>query len=363
MTALPAARSAVVYNDAVVKKFVIASVFWAVVAFLVGVFIAAELAWPQLNFWPPYLNFGRIRPVHTSAAIFAFGGSALLGTSFHVVQRTCRARLFGGEALADFVFWGYQLFIVMAALSYVLGFSKSREYSEPEWHLILWLVIVWVAYLTIFVGTLVKREEPHIYVANWFYLSFILTIAMLVIVNNLAIPVSVFGAKSYSLFSGAQDALVQWWYGHNAVGFFLTAGFLGMMYYFIPKAANRPIYSYRLSIVHFWSLIFIYIWAGPHHLHWTALPDWTQTVGMAFSVMLWMPSWGGMINGLMTLSGAWDKLRTDPGLRFSVTAVGFYGMSTFEGPVMSVRTVNALSHYTDWGIGHVHSGSLGWVAF
>ena len=361
--ALAAPRAAVVYNDDVVKKFVIASMFWAVVAFLVGVFIAAELSWPALNFWPPYVNFGRIRPVHTSAAIFAFGGSALLGTSFHVVQRTCRARLFGGEALANFIFWGYQFFIVMAALSYVLGFSKSREYSEPEWHIIVWLVIVWVAYLVAFMGTLIKREEPHIYVANWFYLSFIITVAMLVIVNNLAIPVSVFAAKSYSAFSGAQDALVQWWYGHNAVGFFLTAGFLGMMYYFIPKAANRPIYSYRLSIVHFWSLIFIYIWAGPHHLHWTSLPDWTQTVGMAFSIMLWMPSWGGMINGLMTLSGAWDKLRTDPGLRFSVTAVGFYGMATFEGPVMSVRTVNALSHYTDWGIGHVHSGSLGWVAF
>ena len=361
--ALAAPRAAVVYNDDVVKKFVIASMFWAVVAFLVGVFIAAELSWPALNFWPPYVNFGRIRPVHTSAAIFAFGGSALLGTSFHVVQRTCRARLFGGEALANFIFWGYQFFIVMAALSYVLGFSKSREYSEPEWHIIVWLVIVWVAYLVAFTGTLIKREEPHIYVANWFYLSFIITVAMLVIVNNLAIPVSVFAAKSYSAFSGAQDALVQWWYGHNAVGFFLTAGFLGMMYYFIPKAANRPIYSYRLSIVHFWSLIFIYIWAGPHHLHWTSLPDWTQTVGMAFSIMLWMPSWGGMINGLMTLSGAWDKLRTDPGLRFSVTAVGFYGMATFEGPVMSVRTVNALSHYTDWGIGHVHSGSLGWVAF
>ena len=361
--ALAAPRAAVVYNDDVVKKFVIASMFWAVVALLVGVFIAAELSWPALNFWPPYVNFGRIRPVHTSAAIFAFGGSALLGTSFHVVQRTCRARLFGGEALANFIFWGYQFFIVMAALSYVLGFSKSREYSEPEWHIIVWLVIVWVAYLVAFTGTLIKREEPHIYVANWFYLSFIITVAMLVIVNNLAIPVSVFAAKSYSAFSGAQDALVQWWYGHNAVGFFLTAGFLGMMYYFIPKAANRPIYSYRLSIVHFWSLIFIYIWAGPHHLHWTSLPDWTQTVGMAFSIMLWMPSWGGMINGLMTLSGAWDKLRTDPGLRFSVTAVGFYGMATFEGPVMSVRTVNALSHYTDWGIGHVHSGSLGWVAF
>lgn len=351
------------YNDEIVRKFVIATVFWGVVGFLAGVFIAAELAWPSFNFWPPYLNFGRLRPVHTSGVIFAFGGSALIGTSFYVVQRTCRARLFGGKALADFIFWGYQFFIVMAALSYVLGFSKSREYAEPEWHLILWLVIVWVAYLIAFTGTLIRREEPHIYVANWFYLSFILTIAMLVIVNNLAVPVSVFAAKSYSLFAGAQDALVQWWYGHNAVGFFLTAGFLGMMYYFIPKAASRPVYSYRLSIVHFWSLIFIYIWAGPHHLHWTALPDWTQTMGEAFSVMLWMPSWGGMINGLMTLSGAWDKLRTDPGLRFSVTAVGFYGMSTFEGPVMSVRTVNALSHYTDWTIGHVHSGALGWVAF
>lgn len=364
MSAAAAASLAPVeYNDDVVRKFVIATVFWGVVGFLVGVFIAAELAWPSFNFWAPYLNFGRLRPVHTSGVIFAFGGSALIGTSFYVVQRTCRARLFGGKALADFIFWGYQFFIVMAALSYVLGFSKSREYSEPEWHLILWLVIIWVAYLVAFVGTLVRRAEPHIYVANWFYLSFILTIAMLVIVNNLAIPVSVFAAKSYSLFAGAQDALVQWWYGHNAVGFFLTAGFLGMMYYFIPKAAGRPVYSYRLSIIHFWSLIFIYIWAGPHHLHWTALPDWTQTMGEAFSVMLWMPSWGGMINGLMTLSGAWDKLRTDPGLRFSVTAVGFYGMSTFEGPVMSVRTVNALSHYTDWTIGHVHSGALGWVAF
>ena len=356
------AASAIRYNDDVVKKFVIATMFWGIVGMAVGVFIAAELAWPSLNFWPPYLNFGRIRPVHTSAVIFAFGGSALLGTSFHVVQRTCRARLFGGTALANFIFWGYQFFIVMAALSYVLGFSKSREYAEPEWHLDVWLVIVWVAYLIAFTGTVLRRTEPHIYVANWFYLSFIITIAMLVIVNNLAIPVSIYAAKSYSVFSGAQDALVQWCYGHNAVGFFLTVPFLGMMYYFIPKAANRPIYSYRLSIVHFWSLIFIYIWAGPHHLHWTALPDWTQTVGEAFSVMLWMPSWGGMINGLMTLSGAWDKLRTDPGLRFSVTSVGFYGMATFEGPVMSVRTVNALSHYTDWGIGHVHSGSLGWVA-
>src|SRR3954454_10043852 len=351
------------YNEAVVRKFVIATVFWAVVAFLVGVWLATELAWPQANLGLSFINFGRLRPVHTSAAIFAFGGSALLGTSFYVVQRTCRARLFGGEALADFVFWGYQFFIVMAALSYVMGYSQSKEYAEPEWHLDLWLTVIWVAYAAIFIGTLVKREEPHIYVANWFYLSFILTVAILHLVNNAAVPISMFSAKSYSAYAGVQDALVQWWYGHNAVGFFLTAGFLGMMYYFIPKAAGRPVYSYRLSIVHFWSLIFIYIWAGPHHLLWTALPDWTQTLGMAFSIMLWMPSWGGMINGMMTLSGAWDKLRTDPGLRFSVTAVGFYGMATFEGPVMSIRNVNALSHYTDWGIGHVHSGSLGWVAF
>jgi cytochrome c oxidase cbb3-type subunit I len=352
----------VAYNDAVVKKFIIASMFWAIVAFVIGVYIATELAWPQFNI-APYLNFGRLRPVHTSAAIFAFGGCALIGTSFHVVQRTCKARLWGGDALANFVFWGYQFFIVMAALSYVLGFSKSREYAEPEWHIDLWLVLVWFCYLTIYMGTLIRRAEPHIYVANWFYLSFIITIAMLVVVNNAGVPISPYSAKSYSLFSGAQDALVQWWYGHNAVGFFLTAGFLGMMYYFIPKAANRPVYSYRLSIVHFWALIFIYIWAGPHHLLWTALPDWTQTLGMAFSIMLWMPSWGGMINGIMTLSGAWDKLRTDPGLRFSVTAVAFYGMSTFEGPVMSIRDVNALAHYSDWVIGHVHSGALGWVAF
>ncbi|MDE2583207.1 MAG: cytochrome-c oxidase, cbb3-type subunit I [Rhodospirillales bacterium] len=352
----------VVYNDAVVKKFVIACLVWAIVAFLAGVYIASELAWPQLNI-APYLNFGRLRPVHTSAAIFAFGGSALIGTSFYVVQRTCRARLWGGEALANFVFWGYQIFIVLAASSYLLGFSKSREYAEPEWHLDLLLVLVWVCYLLIYLGTLMRRAEPHIYVANWFYLGFIITIAMLVIVNNLGIPISPYSAKSYSWFSGVQDAMVQWWYGHNAVGFFLTVPFLGMMYYFIPKAANRPIYSYRLSIVHFWALIFIYIWAGPHHLLWTALPDWTQTLGMAFSIMLWMPSWGGMINGLMTLSGAWDKLRTDPGLRFSVTAVGFYGMSTFEGPAMSIRSVNALVHYSDWVIGHVHSGTLGWVAF
>ena len=354
---------AIAYNERVVKNAVIASMFWAIVAFTVGVYLALELSWPAFNLGYSFTNFGRLRPVHTSAAIFAFGGTALIGTSFYVVQRTCRARLFGGDALASFVFWGYQFFIVMAALSYVMGFSQSREYAEPEWYLDLWLTVVWVAYLIVFLGTILKREEPHIYVANWFYLAFIVTVAMLHIGNNLAVPVSLFGTKSYSAFSGAQDALIQWWYGHNAVGFFLTAGFLGMMYYFVPKRVERPVYSYRLSIVHFWSLIFIYIWAGPHHLHYTALPQWAQTLGMTFSIMLWMPSWGGMINGLMTLSGAWDKLRTDPGLRFSVTAVGFYGMSTFEGPVMSVRDVNALAHYTDWVVGHVHSGALGWVAF
>ena len=328
----------VVYNEAIVKKFIIAAMFWGVVAFLVGVYIATELAWPELNFGLSFLNFGRLRPVHTSAAIFAFGGYALFGTSFYVVQRTCRARLFGGDALANFLFWGYKFFIVMAALSYVLGFSQGQEYAEPEWHLDLWLAVVWVAYAVVFIGTVAEaRGAAHLR-------------RQLVLPGvhpdhrgaayrqqHRAAGVSFFGAKSYRSPRGVQNALIQWWYGHNAVGFFLTAGFLGMMYYFIPKAANRPVYSYRLSIVHFWSLIFMYIWAGPHHLHWTALPDWAQTLGMAFSIMLWMPSWGGMINGLMTLSGAWDKLRTDPGLRFSVTAVGFYGMSTFEGPVMSIR--------------------------
>ncbi|MEK1897433.1 MAG: cytochrome-c oxidase, cbb3-type subunit I [Rhizobium sp.] len=347
------------YFDEVIRYGLIATVFWGVVGFLVGVVIALQLAFPDLNF-APYLNFGRLRPVHTSAVIFAFGGNALIMTSFYVVQRTCRARLFGGS-LGWFVFWGYQLFIIMAATGYVLGINQAREYAEPEWYVDVWLTIVWVAYLAAFLGTILKRKEPHIYVANWFYLGFIVTIAMLHVVNNLAVPVSFLGSKSYSAFSGVQDALTQWWYGHNAVGFFLTAGFLGMMYYFVPKQANRPVYSYRLSIIHFWALIFMYIWAGPHHLHYTALPDWAQTLGMVFSVMLWMPSWGGMINGLMTLSGAWDKIRTDPIIRMMIVAIAFYGMSTFEGPMMSVKTVNSLSHYTEWTIGHVHSGALGWV--
>jgi cytochrome c oxidase cbb3-type subunit 1 len=356
------ARSADYVED-VVRAFMVAVVFWGVIGFLMGTVIAWQLAFPALNLDLEYTTFGRLRPVHTSAVIFAFGGNALLGTSLYVVQRTCRTRLFGGAEAGWFLFFGYQTFIVLAATGYVMGVTSGKEYAEPEWYVDLLLTFVWVVYLVVFVGTIMKREEPHIYVANWFYLAFIVTIAMLHIGNNLQIPVSLAGAKSYTIPAGVQDAMIQWWYGHNAVGFFLTAGFLGIMYYFIPKQAERPVYSYRLSIVHFWSLIFLYIWAGPHHLHYTALPDWAQTLGMIFSVMLWMPSWGGMINGIMTLSGAWDKLRTNPGLRFSVTAVAFYGMSTFEGPVMSVKAVNALSHYTDWTVGHVHSGGMGWVGF
>ncbi|KQX23572.1 MULTISPECIES: cytochrome-c oxidase, cbb3-type subunit I [unclassified Sphingomonas] len=347
------------YYDDVIRLGVIATVFWGLAGLLVGVYIALQLAFPQLNLGLEYTTFGRLRPLHTSAVIFAFGGNALIASSFYIVQRTCRARL-AFTKLADFVFWGYQLFIVLAATGYLLGITEGREYAEPEWYVDIWLTIVWVSYLAVFLGTIVRRNEPHIYVANWFYLSFIVTIAMLHLVNNLTIPVSLVGSKSYSAFAGVQDALTQWWYGHNAVGFFLTAGFLGMMYYFVPKQAERPIYSYRLSIVHFWSLIFLYIWAGPHHLHYTALPDWAQTLGMVFSVMLWMPSWGGMINGLMTLNGAWDKVRTDPIIRMMVLALAFYGMSTFEGPLMSIKAVNSLSHYTDWTIGHVHSGALGW---
>ncbi len=349
------------YNESIVKKFTIASVFWAIVGFLVGLYIALQMAFPWLNF-EPYFTFGRLRPLHTSAVIFAFGGNVLFATSYFVVQRTCRARLWG-DGLANFTFWGYQAFIVMAALGYVFGVTQGKEYAEPEWYADLWLAIVWVVYLVVFLMTLSKRKEPHIYVANWFFLAFIATVAILHIVNGISVPVSLTSLKSYPLWGGVQNALIQWWYGHNAVGFFLTAGFLGIMYYFVPKRANRPVYSYRLSIIHFWSLIFIYIWAGPHHLHYTALPDWAQTLGMTFSIILWMPSWGGMINGLMTLSGAWHKLREDPVLKFMIISLAFYGMSTFEGPIMAIKEVNALSHYTEWTIGHVHSGALGWVAF
>jgi cytochrome c oxidase cbb3-type subunit 1 len=349
------------YMDGPIKVGIIASLIWGIAGFLVGDVIAWQLAIPQLNLDLPWTSFGRLRPLHTSAVIFAFGGNVLIATSFYVVQRTCHARMPGRWA-PWFVVWGYQLFIAIAGTGYLLGITQGKEYAEPEWYADLWLTIVWVAYLLLFLGTIARRKEPHIYVANWFYLAFIVTIAMLHIVNNFTIPVSWASPKSYIVYSGVQDAMTQWWYGHNAVGFFLTAGFLGIMYYFIPKRVERPVYSYRLSIVHFWTLIFLYIWAGPHHLHYTALPDWAQTLGMTFSIMLWMPSWGGMINGLMTLSGAWDKLRTDPVVRLLVVSVAFYGMSTFEGPVMSIKAVNSLSHYTDWTIGHVHSGALGWVA-
>ncbi len=350
------------YNMGPVKFATIASLFWGVAGFLVGLVIALQLAFPVLNFDLPWFSFGRMRPLHTSAVIFAFGGNALLATSLYVVQRTSRARLVGDLA-PWFVVLGYNFFIVIAGTGYLLGITQSKEYAEPEWYADLWLTVVWVVYFLVFLGTIMKRREPHIYVANWFFIAFILTVAVLHLGNGAAVPVSIFSPKSYIIWAGVQDAMIQWWYGHNAVGFFLTAGFLGIMYYFIPKRAERPVYSYRLSVVHFWALIFLYIWAGPHHLHYTALPDWAQTLGMTFSVMLWMPSWGGMINGLMTLSGAWDKLRTDPVLRMMVVSVAFYGMSTFEGPLMSVKVVNSLSHYTDWTIGHVHSGALGWVGY
>jgi cytochrome c oxidase cbb3-type subunit I len=346
------------YNYRVVRQFAIMTVVWGIVGMLVGVWIAAEMAWPALNFDIPWITFSRLRPLHTNAVIFAFGGSALFATSYYVVQRTCHVRLFS-DKLAAFTFWGWQAVIVGAALTLPFGITSSKEYAELEWPLDILITIVWVAYAIVFFGTLVKRKVSHIYVANWFYGAFILTIAVLHVFNNLEVPVS--WTKSYSIYAGVQDAMVQWWYGHNAVGFFLTAGFLGIMYYFIPKQAERPVYSYRLSVVHFWALAFTYIWAGPHHLHYTALPDWTQSLGMVFSLILLAPSWGGMINGIMTLSGAWQKLRTDPILKFLIVSVSFYGMSTFEGPMMSIKTVNALSHYTDWTIGHVHSGALGWV--
>lgn len=346
------------YNYRVVRQFTVMTVVWGIVGMLVGVVIAAQLVWPALNFDIPWLTYSRLRPLHTNAVIFAFGGSALFATSYYVVQRTCQVRLFS-DRLAAFTFWGWTAVILLAAISLPLGITSSKEYAELEWPIDLLITLVWVAYAIVFFGTMAKRRVKHIYVANWFFGAFILTIAVLHVINSLAMPVSL--TKSYSVYPGAIDAMVQWWYGHNAVGFFLTAGFLGMMYYFIPKQAERPIYSYRLSVVHFWSLIAIYMWAGPHHLHYTALPDWAQSLGMVFSLILLAPSWGGMINGIMTLSGAWHKLRTDPILKFLIVSLSFYGMSTFEGPMMSIKTVNSLSHYTDWTIGHVHSGALGWV--
>ncbi|MEM1231713.1 MAG: cytochrome-c oxidase, cbb3-type subunit I [Pseudomonadota bacterium] len=347
------------YDLTTVRGFAIMTVVWGIVGMGVGLLIAAQLAWPALNFDLPWLSYGRLRPLHTNAVIFAFGGCALMGTAFYVVQRTCQTRLFL-PWLASFVFWGWQLIILSAAITLPLGITTSKEYAELEWPIDIAIALVWVAFGIVFFGTIGQRKVSHIYVANWFYGALIVGVAVLHIFNSLAIPVSAF--KSYSIFSGSVDAMVQWWYGHNAVGFFLTAGFLGIMYYFVPKQAERPVYSYRLSIVHFWALIAIYVWAGPHHLHYTSLPDWAQNLGMVMSLVLMAPSWGGMINGIMTLSGAWDKLRTDPIIKFLIVALSFYGMSTFEGPMMSIKTVNALSHNTDWTVGHVHSGALGWVA-
>ena len=352
------ANLSTIYDDGVIRQFSIMAVVWGVVGMLVGVVIAAQLVWPELNLGLPWTSFGRLRPLHTNAVIFAFGGSALFASSYYVVQRTCQTRLFAGK-LASFTFWGWQAVILAAAISLPLGYTSGKEYAELEWPIDILIAIVWVSYAIVFFGTIAKRKIKHIYVANWFYGAFIITVALLHIVNSAEIPADFM--KSYSAYAGVQDAMVQWWYGHNAVGFFLTAGFLGMMYYFVPKQADRPVYSYSLSIVHFWALIFTYMWAGPHHLHYTALPDWVSSLGMVFSLILFAPSWGGMINGIMTLSGAWHKLRTDPILRFLIVSLSFYGMSTFEGPMMSIKTVNALSHYTDWTVGHVHSGALGWV--
>ena len=348
------------YNYTVVRQFAVMTVIWGIVGMAVGVLIASQMAWPAMNFDTPWLTFGRLRPLHTNAVIFAFGGSALFATSYYAVQRTCHVRLFAPK-LAAFTFWGWTTIILLAAITLPLGITSSKEYAELEWPIDILIAVVWVSYAIVFFGTVATRKVKHIYVANWFFGAFIITVAILHIVNSAAVPVSLF--KSYSAYAGVQDAMIQWWYGHNAVGFFLTACFLGIMYYFLPKQAERPVYSYRLSVVHFWALSFTYIWAGPHHLHYTALPDWTQSLGMVFSLILLAPSWGGMINGMMTLSGAWDKLRTDPILKFMIVSVSFYGMSTFEGPMMAIKTVNALSHYTDWTVGHVHSGALGWVAF
>lgn len=348
------------YNYRVVRQFSIMAIVWGVIGMLVGVLIAAQLIWPELDLGMQWLSYGRLRPLHTNAVIFAFGGSALIGVSYFVVQRTSNVRLFS-DKLAAFTFWGYQAVILLAVLTLPLGITRGKEYAELEWPISILLAVVWIAYAVVFFGTLAKRKVQHIYVANWFFGAFIIAVAMLHVVNAAVLPVSL--TKSYSAYAGVQDAMVQWWYGHNAVGFFLTAGFLGMMYYVIPKQINRPIYSYRLSIVHFWAIVFTYMWAGPHHLLYTSLPDWAQSVGMVFSLILLAPSWGGMINGMMTMSGAWHTLRSDPILRFLIVSLSFYGMSTFEGPMMSIKTVNALSHYTDWNIAHVHSGALGWVGF
>ncbi|MBQ1556952.1 MAG: cytochrome-c oxidase, cbb3-type subunit I, partial [Pseudomonas sp.] len=349
------AISQTAYNYKVVRQFAIMTVIWGVIGMGLGVFIAAQLVWPELNLNLPWTSFGRVRPMHTNLVIFAFGGNALFATSLYVVQRTSRVRLIS-DSLGEFVFWAWQAACVAMVVSYALGYTTSKEYAEMEWPIAAWVTLVWLAYAYLFFGTIAYRKVSHIYVGNWFFGAFIIVTGMVHVINHALVPVSLM--KSYSVYSGATDAMIQWWYGHSVVGFILSVGFLGIMYYFVPKQAERPIYSYRLSIVHFWAIISLYIWAGPHHLHYTALPDWAQSLGMAMSVILLAPSWGGM----MTLSGAWHKLRTDPVLRFLVVSLAFYGMSTFEGPMMAIKTVNALSHYTDWTIGHVHAGALGWVA-
>lgn len=357
----PAEDRSRAYYDDPIKVGIVLAMVWAVFGMLIGDWVAWMLAFPDLRFDAAWSGFGRVRPVHTTSVIFGFGGNALIATSYHVMQRTSRARL-AGQLSPWFVLLGYNLFCLLAISGYVMGVTQSKEYAEPEWYADLWLVVVWVCYFVLYLRTLARRNEPHIYVANWYYLAFILVVAVLHIVNNLAVPASFSGAKSYSAFAGVQDAMVQWWYGHNAVAFFLTAGFLGMLYYYLPKRAERPIYSYRLSILSFWGITFFYIWVGSHHLHYTALPYWVQTLGMTFSVMLLVPSWASAGNALMTLNGAWHKVRDDATLRFMFVAAVFYGLSTFEGSFLAIRPVNSLSHYTDWTVAHVHSGAMGWVA-
>jgi cytochrome c oxidase cbb3-type subunit I len=349
------------YYDDPTKAGIVLAMGWVAFGLFVGDWVAWLLVNPNLTFDAGWSSFGRIRPVHTTSVIFGFGGNALIATSFYVLQRTSRARL-SDPLAAWFVLLGFNLFCILAVIGYMMGITQSKEYAEPEWYADLWLVVVWVTYLVIYLRTLARRKEPHIYVANWYYMAFILVVALLHIVNGLAVPVSWGHAKSYSAFSGVQDAMTQWWYGHNAVAFFLTAGFLGMMYYYLPKRAGRPLFSYRLSIISFWGITFLYMWAGSHHLHYTALPHWVQTLGMTFSLMLLIPSWSSAGNALLTLNGAWDKVRDDATLRFMMVAAVFYGLTTFEGSFMAIRPVNSLSHYTDWTVGHVHAGALGWVA-
>ena len=349
------------YYDEPAKIGILLAMAWAVVGLFVGAWVAWQLAYPILNFEAAWTSFGRLRPVHTTSVIFGFGGNALIATSFYVMQRTSRARI-PDQISPLFVVFGYNLFCLLAVSGYMMGVTQSKEYAEPEWYADLWLVVVWVTYFIVYMRTLLRRKEPHIYVANWYYLAFVLVVAVLHIVNNLAVPISFSSAKSYTVFAGVQDAMTQWWYGHNAVAFFLTAGFLGMMLYFLPKRAGRPLYSYRLSILSFWGITFFYMWAGSHHLHYTALPQWVQTLGMAFSVMLLVPSWAAAANALLTLNGAWHRVRDDATLRFMMVAALFYGLTTFEGSFLAIRAVNSLSHYTDWTVGHVHAGALGWVA-